>query len=367
MGDSTILFAVTGKSPAILTETIWSLTHETPPIIPDEIIALTTKEGREAIQSQLFDNCIWDNMVRALQDEGIDIAGKLKFGCSQEHIMLFPSADGRRDVNDVLTSDDVASAGDFILRTLRSFTEVPSTQIIASVAGGRKTMGVLLANCMVLLGRKQDTLCHILVQPPYDSPLLVPSFYYPMPNILHKNKNDGKTVRSIDAEITLAYIPFVRVRDIDWSPETAPLNYGQMVARTQQGLSKVVLPEITLFFTDAIMLVADIETKLSSVEFAVIYALCNSIKDGVVINHWGILEDELQALYAEIEVPADARWLSDFQKGNFPDMKEDMRKIISRVRKKLSVNGVEPVVIEELLPNIRKNKILYPAEKIIFK
>ena len=37
----TILLALVGTSPGVLTETIWALAHEDPPCIPDEIIVLT--------------------------------------------------------------------------------------------------------------------------------------------------------------------------------------------------------------------------------------------------------------------------------------------------------------------------------------
>jgi hypothetical protein len=36
-----VLLAVTGMSPAILTETIWALAQENPPILPDRIAVLT--------------------------------------------------------------------------------------------------------------------------------------------------------------------------------------------------------------------------------------------------------------------------------------------------------------------------------------
>ena len=41
----TTLLAVTGLSPAIVTETIWALAQENPPILPDRVIFLTTATG----------------------------------------------------------------------------------------------------------------------------------------------------------------------------------------------------------------------------------------------------------------------------------------------------------------------------------
>src|SRR5439155_4705736 len=49
-----ILLAVTGMSPAVLTETIWALAQEKPATIPDRIIALTTLPGKARIEDELF-------------------------------------------------------------------------------------------------------------------------------------------------------------------------------------------------------------------------------------------------------------------------------------------------------------------------
>jgi CRISPR-associated protein (TIGR02584 family) len=83
-----------------------------------------------------------------------------------DHVRLLPTSDGSADLQDIVTSEDSLSAADFIMRSLRKITEDPTTRVIASIAGGRKTMAAILASCMVLLGRSQDRLCHVLVNPP---------------------------------------------------------------------------------------------------------------------------------------------------------------------------------------------------------
>ena len=62
-----ILLAVTGMSPAVLTETVWALAKETPPVIPDRVVVITTTQGRAAIEQNLFrpskdfgGQCVWD-------------------------------------------------------------------------------------------------------------------------------------------------------------------------------------------------------------------------------------------------------------------------------------------------------------------
>ena len=46
-----ILIAGMGTSPAVLTETVWALAHQKKPIVPDEIVVLTTKSGKDALRT----------------------------------------------------------------------------------------------------------------------------------------------------------------------------------------------------------------------------------------------------------------------------------------------------------------------------
>ena len=43
----TVLIAGMGTSPAVLTETVWALAHQKKPVVPDGIVALITKIGKE--------------------------------------------------------------------------------------------------------------------------------------------------------------------------------------------------------------------------------------------------------------------------------------------------------------------------------
>jgi hypothetical protein len=54
-----ILLAVLGISPAILTETLWCLAHEDPPILPERILVITTLQGRESLRRTLFDQGVF--------------------------------------------------------------------------------------------------------------------------------------------------------------------------------------------------------------------------------------------------------------------------------------------------------------------
>ena len=41
----TVLIALCGLSPAVITETVWALAHESPAILPDRVIVLTTRRN----------------------------------------------------------------------------------------------------------------------------------------------------------------------------------------------------------------------------------------------------------------------------------------------------------------------------------
>ena len=71
--SDTVLFAVTGMSPAILTETAWALAQAKPPVIPQRVVALTTMPGKARIEDELFTpspdygaRSVWQALRRAV-------------------------------------------------------------------------------------------------------------------------------------------------------------------------------------------------------------------------------------------------------------------------------------------------------------
>ncbi|MCX6916934.1 MAG: hypothetical protein NT167_28510, partial [Verrucomicrobia bacterium] len=81
-----ILLAVTGDSPAILTETIWFLaTQAEDAFVPHEVLAVTTTRGKSAIEKQLLGQAssaggitIWDALSQALAARGIPVEARLQ-------------------------------------------------------------------------------------------------------------------------------------------------------------------------------------------------------------------------------------------------------------------------------------------------
>ncbi len=165
-----ILVAVAGFTPAVLTETIWALASESPPVRTDRLVALTTTAGAKVLRRVFFDEARgWQAFARGLErDTGVSAP---VFGDTPDCIREIPSKDRSHALPDITSREHSEAAADFILETVRQFTANPDTRVVASLAGGRKTMGALLTSCMTLLGREQDRLCHVLVAPPFDQPL----------------------------------------------------------------------------------------------------------------------------------------------------------------------------------------------------
>ena len=148
--NRTILIAGMGTSPAVLTETVWALAHQEQPIVPDEIVVITTTSGKDALRTAVMSGepSVWERLKAALRKEKIAIDGKLVFGDTS--IRVTPDESGN-EIVDLRTGADNFRAADFMLGELRKYTEDTETTILCSIAGGRKTMSALLFSRVVLL------------------------------------------------------------------------------------------------------------------------------------------------------------------------------------------------------------------------
>lgn len=220
----TILIAVLGTSPGILTETVWALAmNATHPVVVDRVVVITTTAGQKKAVEELLTpsaeyggQTVWEALKAQLAATGMETCGKLIFGPAG--IRVFLTADESGHLEDIRTAVENDLAADFILKEVRREMAEDVT-LIGSVAGGRKTMSTLLYAVFSLLGRPQDRLTHVLVNDLFESPGLSPRFYFPCtPPLLHQGHNrEGKVVseaRSDEAVLELADMPFVRLRGL---------------------------------------------------------------------------------------------------------------------------------------------------------
>lgn len=200
-----ILLAVTGLSPQVVTETLHALvkTDGSTPFVPTEVHLITTAEGAQRARLALLsEDPGW--FRRLLADYALP---QVAFDESRIHCIPGSARGALEDIRDI---EDNECAADFITEHVRRLTEDPRAALHVSIAGGRKSMGYYLGYAVSLFGRAQDRLSHVLVSEPFESSW---DFFYPTPYSRVITTRDNKLADTADARVTLAEIPFVRMRD----------------------------------------------------------------------------------------------------------------------------------------------------------
>lgn len=199
-----ILFCVTGMSPQVLTETLYALIHAKPAFLPTEIHTLSTAEGAEQARLNLLSGEA--HFHRFCKDYGY--AGNTG-AFDESHIHVITDREGK-PLKDIITPQDNEAAADCISRHLQHLTSDPNAAVHVSLAGGRKTMGYYAGYALSLFARQQDRLSHVLVSQGFEG---LSGFYYPTPVSRTVHGASGLARDAAKAEVMLAEIPFVRLRD----------------------------------------------------------------------------------------------------------------------------------------------------------
>ena len=360
MSKRVILIAGIGTSPAVLTETVWALAHQAKPVVPDEVVVITTATGKARVRAELLDGGVWAEMKAALARARVRGADRLRLG--ETSIRVLPDAEGN-GIDDLRTAEDNLRAADFMLGTVRQYTEDPGTVVYASIAGGRKTMSALLLSCMSLLGRTDDKVFHVLTTPEATS--LRPAFHFPKRGGRHTYAEAGKERRiaSEKVAVELFEVPFVPIRG--WYQERRrelPTAYSALVRTFRaEGPQAAVYPEIELDFDGnghARVLPARTDAKLSAVEFA----LLGIIASGAPKDVWGGRMVEVKELAGESDFPMRVVWndrLSESSRfrGDAAETAGDLAHGLSEIRKKLKRAGFPEA--EALAPK-RSGAVVYP-------
>jgi CRISPR-associated protein (TIGR02584 family) len=233
----TTLIAVTGLSPAIVTETVWALAQEKPRTLPQRVVFITTATGAAKIHEQLHTalpglggQSAWQALRSALKAKDHElIAEPPRIICQTN------KQTGTLDtLADIQTREENDIAASFILEEVRRVTMNPDTALVASIAGGRKTMGALLHAAVTLLGRETDRLTHVLVSPPYET---LPGFFFPTQPGGPVPSRDGKThYPPQKAVIQLADVPFVPLRNRFDDLREIPGSFSGMVRKWSKTL-----------------------------------------------------------------------------------------------------------------------------------
>ena len=351
-----VLIAGMGTTPAVLTETVWALAHQSPVVVPDDVVVLVTQSGKEKLYEEILAGSpsIWAQLCASLRDEGIDLSDKLVFG--ETSIRLIPDARGE-GVVDLRTGEDNLRAADFMLSQLRQYTESPDTVVLTSIAGGRKTMSALLFSCMTLLGRADDKVLHVLLPPEFEGGV-EPAMYYPVQGVTYTNRLTGKKYRGEASQCELFEVPFVRMRG--WYQEkfkTIPPSYRTLIAKVQMTVPlAVAYPEIEIDAWNGWVSVDGHRVPMSRPCFAVLLLLVSGV--GARDFHRRLL-----AAHGAKGV-SRCSWLVAFQESPLfrsASDPEDVYKTLSNLRARLKKAGVEDVLA--LVPK-RGNPVTFPLSQI---
>ena len=361
-----ILLAVTGLSPQVVTETLYALTTaECAPFVPTEIHLITTGEGKHRAELALLsDDPGWFRRLR--EDYALP---EITFGL--DHIHCIHDADGH-PLDDIRTPADNERLADLITARVRELTADDDAAVHASIAGGRKTMGFYLGYALSLFGRPQDRLSHVLVSEPFESCW---DFFYPTPYPKVITTRDNKLVDTRNAQVTLADIPFVRLRhelDPQWLDGDAP--FSETVAAAQRALQP---PELVIDLERQRIRAGGVEIALPPRELALYAVFARRLLDDepplpappkdAPDNEWA---DRFLKQYHAIrngEADDTDRTEAALRKGMDGDYFSSTKsKLHKQLRKKLGKTAAEPYLIDDGGRRPRRYRLTLPARAVRF-
>lgn len=141
-------------------------------------------------------------------------------------------------LDDIRTDFDERCAANFIFKTTKDLMDLRYGEddseyypIVASIAGGRKTMSYLMGSTMSILGRSDDELTHVLVDPKFERlDRNSPKFYYPTKETKILVNADNEKIDAKDAKIELSFIPFIKLGHILKESKKNPFRDGMQTA-----------------------------------------------------------------------------------------------------------------------------------------
>ncbi len=196
-----VLLCACGMTPQVVTESLYCLrVAGEEHFAVNEVRVITTARGREMAEASLL---VAGHFRQFCEDYGFD---DVRFDAS--HIEVIRDADGN-EFDDIRTPEENAAAADCITDLVRRLSHDAGVALHVSLAGGRKTMSYYAGYALSLFGRPQDRLSHVLVREEYEAE---PEFFYPPPSSRAIRTRNGRHLDASRARLTLATIPFVRLR-----------------------------------------------------------------------------------------------------------------------------------------------------------
>ncbi len=316
------LICITGMSPQVVTETIYALAHEDEAPIATTVTIITTAEGaKQAHLKLLSGQHPYFNLLK--QEYGL-----AHFHLDASNIHIVKNEQGE-ELSDIRTKEDNQHVADAIVEVVRKATENDDSEVHVSIAGGRKTMGFYAGYALSMFGREQDRLSHVLVSEHYENH---PDFFYPTKKTQVITTRDNKALDTSKAEITLAHIPFVRMRGE--LPKDALINkigYSQAVDFINAP------PKITLNLKDNSLAFSGIKVELNAslTVFYIWFIQQKLLNDGELITGPSEYTGELELAYGKTYLALFDRYIGN---NDMPERSYDVLKNEGLLSKPFAVN-----------------------------
>ena len=267
-----ILLISSGLSPQVITESLYYFNHSKNPIKIDEVHVITDSIGSKLIKNNLFTGPGWFHQY--LKDYEID-KNAITFNMGNVHILLDQNG---IPLKDLLTVEDNSAAVSQIFNIVEKLTEDSNNRIIANIAGGRKTMSVILGQAMQFYANQHDLLTHVIIEEKY---LRLIDFFYPPPNEIEKNIN-GKNVDLSKIKIFVNELPFVRLKPVlgNLLTHIKGKNLYDLVSIAQKHLSELLKPISIKFRNDSKIDINQHTIILQKKDLAVYRSFLSLIENG---------------------------------------------------------------------------------------
>ncbi|MFN3531870.1 MAG: CRISPR-associated ring nuclease Csm6 [Candidatus Brocadia sp.] len=227
-----VLICVAGATPQIVTETIYALSKNIPPVFVKELYIITTSRGKQLIADTLLSQGMLKRLITEYKLPGISF--------NEDCLIVIKTSHGV-PLQDIRDNEENEAAGDIITGFIREKARDATIRLHCSIAGGRKTMGFYLGGALQLFGRPWDKLYHVLVSPEFEGN---PDFFYPpkKPKLIPCRLPDGteKKISTAMASVQLAELPFVRLRE---KLHLGSSGFRELVRLGQEGIDTALVQE----------------------------------------------------------------------------------------------------------------------------
>ena len=230
-----ILIASIGMAPQVVTETVWALLNpgklidprhrDRAPFVPAHVHLVATAHSRDGLERRGLADRLGDLMRR--------------HGHPPPALQVDVPRDARgREIADIRTEAETIAYANHVTRLVDRYAARADTRLHVSLAGGRKTMTCYDHSALMVFGREQDELSHVLVEPAVLE--TCPDFWWPgQPQALVADPRGARHPTGEGAaRIDLVPTPFLRLRRLlaPGALTARDVDYRRVVAHLQQAL-----------------------------------------------------------------------------------------------------------------------------------